>query len=284
MKILVTGYAGQLGFDVVRELKQRNIECIGTTRQDFDLTDFVAVRAFIEQYKPDAVIHCSAYTAVDQAEDEPELCETINAKATEVIAKICKEMQAKLLYISSDYVFPGNGTAFYEVDDETDALGVYGKSKLLGEQAVQAVLDQYFIVRISWVFGKNGRNFVKTMLNLAKDHDKLSIVDDQIGSPTYTVDLAKLLCDMIVTEQYGIYHATNEGVCSWAEFAGEIFKQAGCKVDITPVPSSAYPTKATRPKNSRMSKEKLVQAGFAKLPSWQDAVKRYLKEMKETNC
>lgn len=214
MKILVTGYTGQLGFDVVCELKARNIECIGTTRNEFSLTDIEKMQAFVKAYKPDVVIHCAAYTAVDKAEDEVELCDQINHLATKELAKVCKEIEAKMIYISTDYVFAGSGENFYEVNDEKAPQNVYGKSKLDGELAVQEILDKYFIVRISWVFGSNGKNFIKTMLNLAKNHDKLTVVNDQIGSPTYTVDLAKLLCDMALSDKYGIYHATNEGICS----------------------------------------------------------------------
>ena len=279
MKVLVTGYTGQLGFDVVRELKARNIECIGTTRKEFSLTDTEKMRAFVREYKPDVVIHCAAYTAVDKAEDEVELCDQINHLATKGLAKVCKEIDAKMIYISTDYVFAGSGENFYEVNDDKAPQNVYGKSKLDGELAVQEILDKYFIVRISWVFGSNGKNFIKTMLNLAKNHDKLTVVNDQIGSPTYTVDLAKLLCDMALSDKYGVYHATNEGICSWYDFACEIFKQAGIKINVKPVPSTAFPTKATRPHNSRMSKKCLDEAGFNRLPAWQDALVRYLQEL-----
>lgn len=279
MKVLVTGYTGQLGYDVVAELKRRNIECIGTTRQDFSLTDTEKMKSFIKNYNPDAVIHCAAYTAVDKAEDEPEICHAVNVEATKEIAKICKDIDAKMIYISTDYVFPGDGDSFYEPEDEKAPQNVYGQTKLDGEKAVQEMLDKYFIVRISWVFGANGKNFIKTMLNLAKTHDKLTVVNDQIGSPTYTVDLAKLLCDMVQTDKYGVYHATNEGICSWYEFACEIFKQKGVNVQIEPVPSTAFPTKAKRPHNSRMSKKCLDKAGFDRLPSWQDALNRYLIEL-----
>lgn len=237
MKVLVTGYTGQLGFDVIRELKARNIECIGTTRNEFSLTDTEKMQAFVKAYKPDVVIHCAAYTAVDKAEDEVEFCDQINHLATKELAKVCKEIDAKMIYISTDYVFAGSGEDFYEVSDEKAPQNVYGKSKLDGELAVQEILDKYFIVRISWVFGSNGKNFIKTMLNLAKNHDKLTVVNDQIGSPTYTVDLAKLLCDMTLSDKYGIYHATNEGICSWYDFACEIFKQADIKINVEPVPS-----------------------------------------------
>ena len=279
MKVLVTGYTGQLGFDVIRELKARNIECIGTTRNEFSLTDIEKMQAFVKAYKPDVVIHCAAYTAVDKAEDEVELCAQINHLATKKLAKVCKEIDAKMIYISTDYVFAGSGEDFYEVSDEKAPQNVYGKSKLDGELAVQEILDKYFIVRISWVFGSNGKNFIKTMLNLAKTHDKLTVVNDQIGSPTYTVDLAKLLCDMALSDKYGVYHATNEGICSWYDFACEIFKQADIKINVKPVSSTAFPAKAIRPHNSRMSKKCLDEAGFNRLPTWQDALVRYLQEL-----
>ena len=279
MKVLVTGYTGQLGYDVVKELQKRNIECIGITRKDFSLTDTEKMKFFVENYRPDAVIHCAAYTTVDKAEDEPELCRAVNTDATRELAQICKEINAKMIYISTDYVFPGDGDNFYEPEDEKAPQNVYGQTKLDGEKAVQEILDKYFIVRISWVFGTNGKNFIKTMLNLAKTHHRLTVVNDQIGSPTYTVDLAKLLCDMVQTDKYGVYHATNEGICSWYEFACEIFRQAKVDIQVDPVPSSAFPTKAKRPHNSRLSKKALDKAGFDRLPNWQDALNRYLKEL-----
>ena len=279
MKILVTGVTGQLGYDVVKELTKRHVECVGVGRKEFDITDATATRTFIVGYRPDVVIHCSAYTAVDKAEDEPALCHAVNVNGTENIAKACQEIDAKMVYISTDYVFPGTGNKFYDVDDATGPTNVYGKTKLLGEKAVQSILHKYFIVRISWVFGKNGKNFVKTMLRLGKEKQELTVVADQIGSPTYTADLAPLLCALVLTDKYGVYHVTNEGICSWAEFAVEIMAQAGLHCVIKPIPSSAYPTKATRPLNSRLSKEKLVQAGFHRMPVWQDALHRYLKEI-----
>lgn len=280
LKILITGVTGQLGYDVDKELKSRGIEALATSRNDFDITDFDKTREFIKNYKPDAVIHCSAYTAVDKAEDEKDLCYKVNAEATENIAKVCKEIDSKLIYISTDYVFSGEGDNFYEVTDETGPIGVYGASKLAGENAVKKILDKYFIVRISWVFGSNGNNFIKTMLRLGKERDELNVVSDQIGSPTYTVDLAKLLCDMVVTEKYGTYHATNEGICSWAEFAQEIFNQAGLKTKVNFITTDMYPTKAKRPHNSRLSKKALEDNGFKKLPDWKDALGRFLEEIK----
>ena len=279
MKVLVTGTTGQLGFDVMRELAHRGIEAKGTTRQDFPLTDADAMRTCMAAYDPGVVIHCAAYTAVDQAEDEPKTALAVNGEATRYIAELCKEFGAKLIYISTDYVFPGNGEDFYEPDAPKQPQNSYGKSKLAGEEAVQEVLEKYFIVRISWVFGIHGKNFIRTMLRLSENHEELRVVDDQIGSPTYTVDLAKLLVDMAETEKYGIYHATNEGVCSWAELAAEVFRQYGRPTRVIPVSSAEYPTKAVRPKNSRMSKQCLEDAGFQRLPNWKDAVGRYLIEL-----
>lgn len=279
MKVLVTGVGGQLGYDVCKVLTARNIENQGVDLADFDITDSQATRDYIVKYHPDAVIHCSAWTAVDKAEDELEKVRTVNTEGPRHIAAACKEINAKMLYISTDYVFPGTGDHFYEPDDPTGPLGAYGATKLGGELAVKEVLDNYFIVRISWVFGKNGNNFVKTMLRLAETKQELNVVCDQIGSPTYTADLAPLLCDMIVTEKYGTYHATNEGICSWAEFAEEIFRLAGKNVKVNYIPTSEYPTRAIRPLNSRMSKDKLEQAGFTRLPHWKDALQRYLKEI-----
>lgn len=279
MKILVTGVGGQLGYDVMKVLKARNIECLGADRKEFDVTDYAAAHKFITACKPDAVIHCSAYTAVDKAEDYVENCRKVNALGPENIAKICKELDAKMIYISTDYVFPGNGTNFYEVDDKPGAQNMYGLTKYEGEQAVRKLLKKYFIVRISWVFGLNGNNFIKTMLRLGKERQELNVVADQIGSPTYTADLAPLLCDMVMTEKYGIYQATNEGICSWADFTEEIFRQAHINCKVNHITTAEYFTKAKRPLNSRMSKEKLVQNGFEKLPTWQDAVRRYLVEV-----
>lgn len=280
MKVLVTGVGGQLGYDVIKELKKRNIDCIGADRAEFDITDFGAAHKFITNYMPDAVIHCSAYTAVDKAEDEPELCHLVNAVGTENIAKICKEIDAKMIYISTDYVFDGTKDGFYEVDDTPNPINVYGKTKLEGEIAVQKTLEKYFIVRISWVFGVNGNNFVKTMLRLGKERSELNVVADQIGSPTYTADLAPLLVDMVQTDKYGIYHATNEGECTWAEFAEEIFKVAGIDVKVNRITTAEYPTKAKRPVNSRMSKGKLVECEIGKLRSWKVAVRSYIECLK----
>ena len=279
MKVLVTGVGGQLGYDVVKVLKERNIDYIGADLKEFDITDYAAAHRFITEYGPDAIIHCSAYTAVDRAEDELELCRRVNALGTENIAKICKEIDAKMIYISTDYVFPGTGEDFYEVDSPTGPQNVYGQTKLEGELAVKNFLKKYFVVRISWVFGINGNNFIKTMLKLGKERSELNIVADQIGSPTYTADLAPLLCDMVVTDKYGTYHATNEGICSWAEFAQEIFKLAGMAVKINGILTSEYPTKAQRPLNSRLSKIVLAEKGFERLPTWQEATKKYITQL-----
>lgn len=277
--ILVTGATGQLGFDVVKELENRKISCKGIGSTQLDLTKSSDVLNFMQKLKPSAVIHCAAYTAVDLAEDECDLCEKVNFCGTQSLAFACKELNAKMIYISTDYIFSGEGTHFYEVDEPVAPLGVYGKTKLMGERAVLSTLERYFIVRVSWVFGKNGGNFVKTMLKLGAEREELSIVCDQVGSPSYTPDLAKLLCDMVVTESYGIYHATNEGTCSWAEFAEEIMKQGKLNCKIRGILAEAYPTKAQRPKNSRLSKKSLVEQGFSLLPPWQDSLNTFLKEL-----
>lgn len=277
--ILVTGVNGQLGHDVVRELKNRNIQCLGIGRKELDITNSYDVHIYIENINPECVIHCAAYTAVDKAEDEQELCYKVNVTGTENIAKACKDVNAKMIYISTDYVFEGNGDRPFEIDGKKQPLSVYGKTKYEGELKVQEILDKYFIVRISWVFGSNRNNFVKTMLRLGKEKDELNVVCDQVGSPTYTADLAPLLCDMAVSEKYGVYHATNEGYCSWAEFAEEIMKQAELKCKINYITTSEYHAKVIRPFNSRMSKRSLIENGFNLLPHWKNALERYLKEI-----
>lgn len=279
MKILVTGITGQLGFDVVRELKERKFDVIGVSSSEMDITDENKVREVITNISPDAVIHCAAYTAVDKAEEDVEKCMLVNTKGTEYIANICNELDIKMMYFSTDYVFNGDGTKPWSVDDEINPLNLYGDSKYQGEIAVKNNLEKYFILRISWVFGINGKNFVKTMINLSKNHSQISVVNDQIGSPTYTCDLAKLVADMIVTDKYGVYHVTNEGICSWYDFAVEIFKQSNIDVNVIPVDSSEFSTVAKRPKNSRMDKSKLEESGFSRLPKWKDALQRYLKEL-----
>ena len=277
MKVLVTGINGQLGHDVMRELEKRGHEAVGVDIEEMDITDAACVRRVMTRMVPEAVIHCSAYTAVDRAEEEVELCRRVNAEGTKNVAEVCAELDCKLLYLSTDYIFSGEGERPWEPGDEPDPLNVYGLTKYEGEQEIKSRINKFFIVRISWVFGVNGNNFIKTMLRLGRENGAVRVVDDQIGSPTYTYDLAVLLVDMIETEKYGEYHATNEGVCSWYEFAKEIFAVAGMsEVEVTPVSSEEFPVKAKRPKNSRMSKEELVKNGFNKLPSWQDAVKRYV--------
>ena len=254
-------------------------------RLPLDVTRDDSVRDFMERAKqigaPDAVIHCAAYTAVDAAEDNVDVCRKVNADGTRNIAEVCRDLDIKMMYISTDYVFDGQGTRPWEPDDERHPLNVYGQTKYEGELAVEELVKKFFIVRIAWVFGVNGKNFIKTMLRIGKERGAATVVDDQIGSPTYTYDLARLLVDMIQTEKYGRYHATNEGLCSWYEFACEIFRQAGMdEVKVTPVPTSGYPaSKAKRPMNSRISKEKLTENGFERLPDWKDAVGRYLKEI-----
>ncbi len=281
MKVLVTGVKGQLGYDVVKELTGRKIEAIGVDIDEMDITDAASVDKVIKEIAPDAVIHCAAYTAVDAAEDNEELCRKVNADGPRNIAKVCKELDIKMIQISTDYVFNGEGERPWAPEDAAEPQSVYGQTKYEGEQAVQEILEKYFIVRIAWVFGINGKNFVKTMLNLAKTRDTLTVVNDQFGSPTYTYDLAKLLADMVQSEKYGIYHATNEGICSWYDFACAIFKEAGIEMNVLPVTSSEYAAKAKRPANSRMSKDKLEEMGFDRLPTWQDALKRYIAELGE---
>ena len=280
MKVLVTGTKGQLGYDVVNELEKRGHTAIAVDIEEMDITDAVSVEKVITEAEVDAVIHCAAYTAVDAAEDNVEICRRVNAEGTENIAKVCKKRDLKMIYISTDYVFDGEGERPWEPDDERHPLNVYGQTKYEGELAVEKYLEKYFIVRIAWVFGVNGKNFIKTMLKLSETHEELNVVDDQVGSPTYTYDLAVLLVDMVESDKYGRYHATNEGLCTWYEFAKEIFRQAGVEVKVNPVTSDMFPAKAKRPKNSRMSKEKLDANGFHRLPTWQDALERYLSEIR----
>lgn len=279
MRVFVTGVKGQLGYDVMNELEKQGLEGIGVDIDEMDITDADQVNKVIKEAAPDAVIHCAAYTAVDAAEDNEEICRKVNAQGTENIAKVCEELDIKMMYISTDYVFNGQGERPWEPDDEREPLNVYGQTKYEGELAIEEHVKKFFTVRIAWVFGVNGKNFIKTMLNLGKTHDHLTVVNDQTGSPTYTYDLARLLVDMIQTDKYGRYHATNEGICTWYEFACEIFKQAGMNVFVAPVSSDEYPAKAKRPSNSRMDKSKLTANGFTPLPTWQDALSRYLKEI-----
>ena len=301
MSILVTGVCGQLGHDVVNNAIARGYDVIGSDIQpvysgvtdgtavnsaayvQLDITDREAVLSVIEEIRPDAVIHCAAWTAVDAAEDEEnrDNVDRINHLGTKYIAEAAKAIDCKMLYLSTDYVFDGKGERPWEPDDKCFApLNVYGQSKLDGELAVSSILDKFFIVRIAWVFGLNGKNFIKTMLNVGKTHDTVRVVNDQIGTPTYTFDLARLLVDMIETEKYGYYHATNEGgFISWYDFCVEFYRQYGLETKVIPVTSAEYGlSKAARPANSRLDKSKLFESGFAPLPDWKDAVRRYLVE------
>lgn len=281
MKLLVTGYKGQLGYDVVNEATSRGIEAVGVDIDEMDITNQEQVNTVIKSDNYDAVVHCAAWTAVDKAE-EPELYDTVikvNATGTKYIADVCEELDIPMMYFSTDYVFDGEGTAPWNEYDERHPLNVYGLSKAQGEEFVEK-LKKHFIIRIAWVFGKNGNNFIKTMLRLGKERGAVSVVNDQIGSPTYTYDLAKLVVDMIQSDKYGKYHATNSGdFISWYDFACEIFKQAGLDVEVTPVDSNQFPAKAKRPKNSRMNQTELDKNGFDRLPAWKDALERYLKEI-----
>lgn len=279
MKILVTGYKGQLGYDVVNEAEKRGIEAVGVDIDEMDITNEEQVNEVIRSGGYDAVVHCAAWTAVDKAE-EPELLDTVrkvNAEGTRYIAEVCRDLDIPLMYFSTDYVFDGEGERPWQEDDPKNPLNVYGLTKGEGEDFVLEN-PKHFIIRISWVFGKNGNNFIKTMLRLGQSHDSLTVVNDQIGLPTYTYDLARLIVDMIQTDKYGIYHASNSGdFISWYDFAKEIFRQAGLNVNVTPVSSDQYPAKAKRPSNSRMAQTRLDENGFERLPSWQDALARYLQ-------
>lgn len=304
MKVLVTGVSGQLGHDVMNELSRRGFEGIGSgtensyggaqdgspvTSMDYvqlDITDSAAVKEIVKSVRPDAIIHCAAWTAVDAAEDKDkrEKVKAVNVDGTRYLAEAAKEIDAKMLYLSTDYVFNGQGTKPWDPDEKDYApLNVYGQTKLDGEKAVSSILKKYFIVRIAWVFGINGKNFIKTMLNVGKTHSEVRVVNDQIGTPTYTYDLARLLVDMIETEKYGYYHATNEGgYISWYDFTKEIYRQAGYSTKVTPVTTAEYGlSKAKRPFNSRLDKSKLVKMGFTPLPDWKDALARYLEELKK---
>ena len=311
MKVLVTGVAGQLGHDVMNELAKRGHEGVGSDlaaeysgiadgsavtkmpHVSMDITDAAAVETVLQEVKPDAVVHCAAWTAVDLAEDDDKVdkVRSINAGGTKNIAEVCKKLDCKMVYLSTDYVFDGQGIKPWDPDCKTyQPLNVYGQTKLEGELAVSETLDKYFIVRIAWVFGINGKNFIKTMLNVGKTHDTLKVVSDQVGTPTYTYDLARLLVDMIETDKYGYYHVTNEGgYISWYDFTKEIFRQAvelghteysEDRLTVLPVTTAEYGlSKAKRPFNSRLDKSKLVKNGFTPLPTWQDALRRYLKEI-----
>ena len=277
--VLVTGAGGQLGADLTGELRRRGYEAPIVSSREMDITEFAAVERVLLSLRPDAVIHCAAYTAVDAAETDGERCDAVNRLGTEHLSRVCAALRIPLLYVSTEYVFSGAGSEPWKPEDPPHPLNVYGQSKYAGELAVRKYLREYFIVRISWLFGSHGKNFVSTMLRLGAERDTLSVVCDQVGSPTYSADLAVLLSDMIATDKYGIYHASNEGFCSWYDFACEIFRQAGMRVQVRPVSTAEYGRSgAVRPLNSRMDKSKLAENGFTPLPDWRDALGRYLKE------
>ncbi len=275
MRVLVTGVKGQLGHDIVEALEEKNIDAIGVDIDEMDITDELSVNTCITSSHVDAIIHCAAWTAVDKAEDEIDKCRQVNKDGTANIVKVCQKLDLPLMYFSTDYIFNGQGEIPWDEYGQAEPLNIYGLTKYEGELEVQK-LQKYFIIRISWVFSINGKNFVKTMLRLGKERGEVNVVDDQIGSPTYTYDLARLCVDMIQTEEYGIYHATNEGYCSWYEFTKEIYRIAGIDAQVNPVSSDHFPAKAKRPSNSRMNKTQLDKHGFKRLPSWQDALQRYI--------
>ena len=282
MKILVTGVNGQLGYELVKELNNKGYtDILAVDKDEMDITNKDMVNKVIKNYHPDVIFHCAAWTAVDKAEDEKEACYNVNVNGTKYISEAAKEIDAKLIYISTDYVFDGTKEGLYEINDEVNPKSVYGMTKYQGEKLVRQNNFKHFIVRISWVFGVNGNNFIKTMLKLAETRNELTVVADQFGSPTYTVDLAKLLVEMSETEKYGTYHINNEGYCNWAEFAEYIFKINNKNVNVKHITSEEYPQKAYRPRNSKLSKKSLDENGFDRLPSWQDAVERYSKELKK---
>ena len=282
MKVLVTGVNGQLGYELVKELNNKGYtDILAVDKDEMDITNKDMVNNVIKNYHPDVIFHCAAWTAVDKAEDEKEACYNVNVNGTKYISEAAKEIDAKLIYISTDYVFDGTKEGLYEIDDEVNPKSVYGMTKYQGEELVRQNNLKHFIVRISWVFGVNGNNFIKTMLKLAETRNELTVVADQFGSPTYTVDLAKLLVEMSETEKYGTYHVNNEGYCNWAEFAEYIFKVNNKEVNVKHITSEEYPQKAYRPRNSKLSKQSLDDNGFNRLPSWENAVERYSKELKK---
>lgn len=281
MKFFITGVNGQLGYDVKRELLERGYtDILAPTRVDLDITNEDAVKKMIREYRPSVIFHCAAYTAVDKAEEEQEKCYQVNVLGTKYLTEAAKEMDAKIIYISTDYVFDGTKEGLYQIEDKVNPVNYYGKTKYLGENFIREY-DNHIIVRISWVFGINGKNFIRTMLNLAESHKELNVVCDQIGSPTYTKDLAGLLVNMFLSNVKGLYHVTNEGYCSWYEFAEFIFKESRKKVKVHPILTKDYKTIAKRPLNSKLSKESLDDIGMKRLPEWQDAVKRYIRELKK---
>jgi dTDP-4-dehydrorhamnose reductase len=280
MKVVVTGAAGQLGQDVMQELERKNHQAFGADRQQLDITKEKEVLAFISEVKPDVILHCAAYTNVDAAEENEDAAYQVNAAGTEYLAKAAKLNGTKMMYISTDYVFDGTAIEPYEVDEPTKPLGAYGRTKLAGEQLLQKHLEEFFIVRTAWVFGIYGNNFVKTMIRLGKERGEVGVVHDQVGSPTYTVDLAQFMVELMETDKYGIYHATNSGICSWYEFAVEIFKQAGMNVTVNPLTSDQFPRPAARPKYSVLSKKRIEQQGLKPLRDWKEALAAYLAETK----
>ena len=281
MKFFITGVNGQLGYDVKRELLERGYtDILAPTRVDLDITNEDAVKKMIREYRPSVIFHCAAYTAVDKAEEEQEKCYQVNVLGTKYLTEAAKEMDAKIIYISTDYVFDGTKEGLYQIEDKVNPVNYYGKTKYLGENFIREY-DNHIIVRISWVFGINGKNFIRTMLNLAESHKELNVVCDQIGSPTYTKDLAGLLVNMFLSNVKGLYHVTNEGYCSWYEFAEFIFKESRKKVKVHPILTKDYKTIAKRPLNSKLSKESLDDIGMKRLPEWQYAVKRYIRELKK---
>lgn len=280
MKVLVTGYQGQLGHDIMKEAKRVGVEAVGMGRNELDITNKAQVQTVLQQDSYDAVIHCAAWVAVDKAEDEVDATRTVNYLGTKYVAEECKLLDIPMMYFSTDYVFDGQGEDYFNEYDKPNPINVYGLTKYEGELEVMK-LSKYFIIRISWLFGLNGNNFVKTMLKLGEERGEVSVVNDQIGSPTYTKDLSVLALDMIQSEAYGIYHASNQGICSWYDFATEIFRQANMDVKVNPVSSDAFPVKATRPHNSRMNQTELDKHGFTRLPNWEDAITRYLEELKD---
>lgn len=276
---MVTGVNGQLGHDVVLKLKEMNIGVVAPRRDEFDLTNREQVQRYIIEEKPDVIIHCAAYTAVDKAEDESDLCYSVNVEGTRAAAEAAREIDAKVVYVSTDYVFDGLGLEPHSEEKEPNPVNYYGYTKEQGEKIVKAELDNYFIVRTSWVYGKNGNNFVKTMLKLAETRSEISVVSDQIGSPTYSKDLAEFIINLVKTNQYGIYHGVNEGYCSWYEFAKAIFEKAGIEIKINPITTEEYPTKAKRPLNSRLLKDNTDKTGIKRLPHWEDAISRFIEEL-----
>ncbi|MGS0972999.1 MAG: dTDP-4-dehydrorhamnose reductase [Candidatus Izemoplasmataceae bacterium] len=279
MKFLVTGANGQLGYDVIKLLDSKGLDYLATDRDSLDITIEKQVVRVVREYNPDVVIHCAAYTAVDKAENEKEMCYSINVLGTKYLTEVCKDINAKMVYISTDYVFNGEGEKPFEVTDKPNPINYYGQTKYLGELEVQKLLAKYFIVRISWVFGINGSNFVKTMCKLGKERNEISVVADQFGSPTYTSDLAKLIVEMAKTDKYGVYHASNEGYCNWYDLAREIFKKSGMDVKVNPINTKDYSTKARRPRNSMLSKSQLTIRGFDVLPGWEDGLRRFINEL-----